>query len=308
MGWVTLDDGQRVFIGPGGRVLATRSQISSASGGKERGKTLAGSSKAAIGRGFMKGRKAKTTRESGLVPRSEQATKEERLAAIVQRSRAREGVWKSNTPFLGHKLLPSKEEVKAEVTRQNREAGAEKSKTTRAKALAEKHAAEASARLKDAAAQTRAIKGTTAQRAEQLGQRAAARANRLMVNRESESQIVGARAEKLFGRAKSESPATTRAVEHARAAAVAKPSLREQAEKARAAKGQVSTSRAEYLAKIGKPEKDAGVDNRASKLDLRKIADEARAAKGQVSTSKAEYLAKIKARKEATAKPAKRYR
>ncbi len=51
MGWVTLDDGQHVYIGSSGRVLATRSQISSGpGGGKERGKALAARSKAAIGR------------------------------------------------------------------------------------------------------------------------------------------------------------------------------------------------------------------------------------------------------------------
>ncbi len=49
MGWVTLDDGQHVYIGSGGKVLATRSAISSASGGKERGKALATRSKTAIG-------------------------------------------------------------------------------------------------------------------------------------------------------------------------------------------------------------------------------------------------------------------
>ncbi len=48
MGWVTLEDGQHVLIGSSGRVLATRAQISSASGGKERGKALAARSKAAI--------------------------------------------------------------------------------------------------------------------------------------------------------------------------------------------------------------------------------------------------------------------
>jgi len=50
MGWITLDDGQHVFIGSGGKVLATRGQISSAGGGKERGKALAARSKAAMGK------------------------------------------------------------------------------------------------------------------------------------------------------------------------------------------------------------------------------------------------------------------
>ena len=50
MGWVTLDDGQHVLIGPGGKVLASRVAISSAAGGKERGRALAARSKAAIGK------------------------------------------------------------------------------------------------------------------------------------------------------------------------------------------------------------------------------------------------------------------
>ncbi len=59
MGWVTLDDGQHVYIGSSGRVLATRSQISSGpGGGKERGKALAARSKAAIGRATGKVRAA----------------------------------------------------------------------------------------------------------------------------------------------------------------------------------------------------------------------------------------------------------
>ncbi len=167
--WVTLDDGQKVFIGSGGRVLATRGAISSAAGGKERGKALAERSRAAVARGLTKARKAKTSRQSGLVPKSEQTTKEERLAAIVERSKAREyGQSKDvffKTPFQGRKLLPSKEEVKAEVARQNRVAGTEKAKATR------------------------------------------------------------------IAKSKGESPATTRAIEHARAAG---PSLREQADRAKA--------------------------------------------------------------------------
>ncbi len=173
--WVTLDDGQKVFIGSGGRVLATRGAISSAAGGKERGKALAERSRAAVARGLTKARKAKTSRQSGLVPKSEQTTKEERLAAIVERSKAREyGQSKDvffKTPFQGRKFLPSKEEVKAEVTRQNRVAGTEKAKATR------------------------------------------------------------------IAKSKGESPATTRAIEHARAAAAERPSLREQAEKAREERG-----------------------------------------------------------------------
>ncbi len=50
MGWVTLDDGQHVYIGSGGKVLATRGAISSVSGGGERGRALAERSKAAIGK------------------------------------------------------------------------------------------------------------------------------------------------------------------------------------------------------------------------------------------------------------------
>jgi len=48
--WVTLDDDQHVYISDGGKVLATRGQISSASGGKERGRALAQRSRAAVGK------------------------------------------------------------------------------------------------------------------------------------------------------------------------------------------------------------------------------------------------------------------
>ncbi len=48
--WVTLDDDQHVYISDGGKVLATRGAISSAAGGKERGRALAQRSKAAIGK------------------------------------------------------------------------------------------------------------------------------------------------------------------------------------------------------------------------------------------------------------------
>jgi len=112
-------------------------------------------------------------------------------------------------------------------------------------------------------------------------------------------KALAARSKAAIGRASSKA---TRAIEHAKAAG---PTLREQADANRAAKGQISTSRAEYLAKIGKADKDTGINNRAS-IDLRKVADEARASKGQVSTSKSEYLAKIKQR-QAASKPCKRY-
>lgn len=52
--WVTLDDDQHVYISDGGKVLATRSKISSAGGGKERGKALAARSKAAIGKAMSR--------------------------------------------------------------------------------------------------------------------------------------------------------------------------------------------------------------------------------------------------------------
>jgi hypothetical protein len=56
--WVTLDDDQHVYISDGGKVLATRSAISSAGGAKERGKALAARSKAAIGKAAGKVRAA----------------------------------------------------------------------------------------------------------------------------------------------------------------------------------------------------------------------------------------------------------
>ncbi len=267
MGWVTLDDGQHVLIGPGGKTLATRAQISAhAGGGRERGQALAGRSKTAVARAVAKARAGKPAKAAG------RGTPERAAKAAILRQQYRE---KTSTP-LTTRRGPKGQTVPEIVRRQA-------SKVRSVSSMA-------SPRI-DAA--NKAWNNISPEQRAALIAKAEASANH---------QKAGARYDVR------QSPATTRAVEHARAAAAARPSLREQAEKARAAKGQVSTSRAEYLAKIGKPEKDAGVDNRASKLDLRKIADEARAAKGQVSTSKAEYLAKIKARKEATAKPAKRYR
>jgi hypothetical protein len=57
--WVTLDDDQHVYISDGGKVLAKRSAISSAGGGKDRGKSLIAKSKAAIGK--ITGKQTKTT-------------------------------------------------------------------------------------------------------------------------------------------------------------------------------------------------------------------------------------------------------
>ncbi len=52
--WVTLDDDQHVYISDGGKVLATRGKISSAGGGKERGRALAARSKAAVGKAMSR--------------------------------------------------------------------------------------------------------------------------------------------------------------------------------------------------------------------------------------------------------------
>jgi len=76
MGWVTLDDGQKVYIGSGGKVLATRGAISSAAGGKERGRALAGRSKAAVGNMKVKGAARRAGRPANLI--SAQIAKQER--------------------------------------------------------------------------------------------------------------------------------------------------------------------------------------------------------------------------------------
>ncbi len=67
--WVTLADDQHVYISDGGKVLATRGKISSAAGGKDRGKALAARSRAAIGKATdlaAKATRAKA-REAGAV-------------------------------------------------------------------------------------------------------------------------------------------------------------------------------------------------------------------------------------------------
>jgi hypothetical protein len=63
--WVTLQDDQKVFISDGGKVLATRSKISSAGGAKERGKSLAARSKAAITRNAFSAVRARSFFKSG---------------------------------------------------------------------------------------------------------------------------------------------------------------------------------------------------------------------------------------------------
>ena len=63
--WVTLDDDQHVYISDGGKVLATRSKISSAGGAKERGKALAARSKAAITRNAFSAVRARSFFKSG---------------------------------------------------------------------------------------------------------------------------------------------------------------------------------------------------------------------------------------------------
>ncbi len=101
MGWVTLDDGQHVLIGSSGKVAATRAQISSASGGKERGKALAGRSKGAVARAVAKARASKakpSLREQAEKARAAKGMSPEdrKLAANVKYS-----FWRSNAPTSG---------------------------------------------------------------------------------------------------------------------------------------------------------------------------------------------------------------
>ncbi len=69
MGWVTLDDDQHVYISDGGKVLATRGAISSAGGGKERGRALAARSKAAVGKATAGKLSEQAARGRGLIVR-----------------------------------------------------------------------------------------------------------------------------------------------------------------------------------------------------------------------------------------------
>ncbi len=87
MGWVTLDDGQHILIGSSGKVLATRAQISSVSGGKERGKALAGSSKGAVARAVAKARAAAkpSLREQAEKARAAKGDSRQRAQAVVGR-------------------------------------------------------------------------------------------------------------------------------------------------------------------------------------------------------------------------------
>ncbi len=88
MGWVTLDDGQHVYIGSSGRVLATRAPISSGpGGGKERGKALAARSKAAIGKATGKGKPS--LKEQADKARAAKGDREERALKLTGRAQAK---------------------------------------------------------------------------------------------------------------------------------------------------------------------------------------------------------------------------
>jgi hypothetical protein len=185
--WVTLDDDQHVYISDGGKVLATRSAISSAGGGKQRGKALAARSKAAIG---------KATGRSKL---SEQALKGR---GLILRRKSKEAMEKAAGRAHSQEEDRRFQERKAE-TRKQFDKGLREQDTKKPEPVA---------RAKPSGEQA------------WLERRAAAKAAR-------------------------QSPATTRAIEHAKAAG---PSLREQADKARAAKGDREARTAAILAKAKK--------------------------------------------------------
>lgn len=194
MGWVTLDDGQHVFIGAGGKVLATRGKISSAGGAKERGKALAARSKAAIAKarqwhgrmslkeqaeradirryGHPAGWNKPSLREQAAAHRASKGSREERLFAIAGKSNAAAmklgGEITKNRPRPGYKASENKRLAKVQEPLKARKA------------------------------------------------------------------IVSDRHGKIVQAQMAANDATTRAIEHAKAAG---PTLREQAEKARAAKG-----------------------------------------------------------------------
>jgi len=180
--WVTLPDtDQHVFISDGGKVLATRGAISSAGGGKERGKALAARSKAAIGKATA-GKRKPSLKEQAAAHRAKQRggltkTHVEMTASVLRQQHA----LKTGNDEQFMKFRGRWNEME-EQTKEYRSVGrGNVQRTNPSAAIAHEVAGSVENRVKE---------------------RVAAR--------------------------------TTRAIEHAKAAG---PSLREQADKARAAKG-----------------------------------------------------------------------
>ncbi len=100
MGWVTLDDGQHVYIGSGGKVLATRSAISATAGGRERMGAMRSKAHAAVHKALQRshGKTAPTVehakaagptlREQADKARAGKGTAQERAQKIVERGKA----------------------------------------------------------------------------------------------------------------------------------------------------------------------------------------------------------------------------
>ncbi len=263
MGWVTLEDGQHVLIGPGGKTLATRAQISSASGGKERGKALAGKSKGAVARAVAKARASKQGEGLKLSPKGPPKRQGLRSAfpggsqyldprmkaptmveALMKKQKwtdkdvARVDKW---TPLLGQdrdELARSATRAAEDYRRIKGYMGSKEESRDIAIGKGAKDSASGKLykdnsgnfRLREAGSQS----GKIAPYNKELKAHEKATGKDFFSERPA---------------AKQQSPATTRAVEHARAAA-AKPSLREQAEKARAAPARSAESIRKEMSQI----------------------------------------------------------
>jgi len=97
--WVTLEDDQHVYISDGGKVLATRGAISSAGGGKERGRALAARSKAAMGKATDRTTRAIEHAQAAARPRLREQADKHRAAKGTLQERTKAIVDKANKRF-----------------------------------------------------------------------------------------------------------------------------------------------------------------------------------------------------------------
>jgi hypothetical protein len=226
--WVTLDDDQHVYISDGGKVLATRSAISKAGGAKERGKALAARSKAAIGKAMAGKRKAQPI-QHGYAGKYEggpkQLPKAGTAAEIAAAAKAHFGRKYAGTFVMDYGGVPKIEvHIKAQdYTGASFTKAAAGYKVTDQPRGTPKRTAEA-ARIRD------------------------------YLNPDAKGPVSGLATKRMVASRQRRVEQTTRAIEHARAAG---PSLREQAEQARAGKG----TREQRLA--GLSQKSADSTNRA---------------------------------------------
>jgi len=262
--WVTTDEGNHVYISNGGKVLATRGAISSAAGGKERGLAMAQRSKAAVGKAT--GRTAKAPGRGTAERAAKAAEIHHQRAAAAKVLGTWEGVRGKGEIKLYHGTsIANVKGIREQGLTNFGTKGYSMLSTSNATALNAANAKGSGVVLEYR------VPGKDAAKYIERGERAnGIRGGKdvyaavkpgsplpgqyLKGAQVPKSTIEKVGTDKIREILKPESPATTRAIEHARAAG---PSLGEQAEKARAAKGSADQRKARLDTTISQRVRDA---------------------------------------------------